>query len=122
MSKKILFIEDEPDQIMMVSMRLEANGYQIISANNGEEGLKLAQKEKPDLVLLDLVMPKMDGSEVCRHLKQDAETKKIPIIIITASGVKNLEEKCLKSGAEDVIRKPFESADLVAKIRALLGD
>ena len=120
MKKKILFIEDEPEQIMMVSLRLEAHDYKIISAGNGEEGLKKAEKENPNLILLDLVMPKMDGAEVCRRLKENPRTKDIPVIIITASGVKNLEQKCLALGAKDIIRKPFESADLVNKVKALL--
>lgn len=120
--KRILFIEDEPDQVMMVTMRLEANNWEVMSAMDGEEGLKKVKEKKPDLILLDLVMPKLDGAQVCRRLKEDPTTKKIPIIVMTASGVKNLEKKCLALGAEDIIRKPYDSLDLVAKVKALLGE
>jgi CheY-like chemotaxis protein len=117
-SKKILFIEDEPDQIMVVKIRLEADGFEFISATNGEDGLKEAQSEKPDLILLDIIMPKMDGYEVCKRLKADPKTKAIPVIVITAVATKDLEQKCVGVGADDLIRKPYESADLVAKIKS----
>ena len=120
--KKILLIEDEPFQVMMIKFRLEANNFDFISAGDGEEGLKKAREEKPDLILLDLIMPIINGYEVCRRLKQGPE-KNIPIIILTASTASignELMEKCLTCGANDYIIKPFESADLVAKIKALL--
>ena len=78
--KKILLIEDEPYQVMMVKFRLEANNYDFISACDGEEGLKKACEEKPDLILLDLFMPIIDGYEVCQRLKKNPKTKNIPII------------------------------------------
>lgn len=121
MGKKILFIEDEPDQIMMIKMRLEANNYEFVSAPDGEEGLKKAFEIKPDLVLLDLVMPKMDGYEVCRRLKKDPETSNIPILLITASGARDIEEKCIEAGANACIKKPCESKELLAKIKKLLN-
>lgn len=119
LKKKILFIEDEPDHIMMIRARLEASGFDFISAVDGEEGVKKIRREKPDLILLDIVMPKMDGYQVCKEIKKDKATAHIPILIITASGVKDLEEKCLQAGASEIIKKPFESEDLVSKIRAL---
>jgi len=120
-AKKILFIEDEPDQIMMFKMRLEANGYKVITAMDGEEGLKKVFEEKPDIVLLDVIMPKVDGYEVCRRMKTSDVTSHIPILIISASGVGNAEERCLAAGADDYIRKPCESEDLLVKIKKLIG-
>ena len=121
MLKKILFVEDEPDQIMMFKMRLEANDFEVITARDGEEGLKKLYDERPDLVLLDIIMPRMDGYEVCRRIKGNPETKDIPILIISASGVEDAEAKCLAAGAYDYIRKPCESNELVAKIKKALA-
>jgi DNA-binding response OmpR family regulator len=121
MSEKILFIEDEPDQIMMLRMRMKSYGFEIISALDGEEGLNRAFQEKPDLILLDLIMPKMNGLEVCQRLKENSETRSIPIIILTASGGKDVEEKSQAAGADDCIRKPYDSGQLVARIKALIA-
>lgn len=118
--KKILLIEDEPYQVMMVKFRLEANNFDFISACNGEEGLKKAYEEKPDLILLDLFMPIIDGYEVCRRLRQNPQTKNIPVIFFTASAGPDIKEKYPEYGADDYICKPFESEELVAKIKALL--
>lgn len=118
--KKILFIEDEPDQIKMISLRLEKNGYEVISSLDGAEGLKMAVREKPDLILLDVIMPGMDGFEVCRQLRKDPVTRHIPIISTTAAGMDDVEHQCLTAGADDCVRKPYESSDLLVKIRRLL--
>lgn len=118
--KKILFIEDEPDQIMMVSLRLKKNGFSVSSAQDGLEGVEQAIKEKPDLILLDLIMPGMDGFEVCRKLRQHHATKRIPIIAATAAGADDLEHQCMTAGANECIRKPYEAMDLLAKIHKLL--
>ena len=119
--KKILFIEDEPDQVTIVCMRLEKSGFSVLSANAGDEGLKLAIKEKPDLILLDIIMPGMDGFEICRKLRSNPVTKKIPIIATTAAGTEDLEHQCITAGADACVRKPYDSADLLVKIRRLLG-
>ena len=118
--KKILFIEDEPDQIMMISLRLEKSGFAVISSMDGEQGLKMAVAEKPDLILLDVIMPGMDGFEVARRLRNDPATKHIPIISTTAAGMDDVEHSCLMAGADDCVRKPYDSADLLAKIKRLL--
>lgn len=120
--KKILLVEDEPYQVMMVKFRLEANNFDFIAAGDGEEGLKKAYEEKPDLILLDLFMPKIDGYEVCRRLRRNPKTKNIPIIFFTASAGQDIKEKYTDYGANDYIVKPFESAELVAKIKALLKE
>jgi len=120
MGKKILFIEDEADQVMLVQTRLEANGFDVDSAGDGEEGLKKANEVKPDLIILDLFIPKLSGYEVCKQLKADPETKDIPIIVMTASGERDLEEKCQAHGADEMFRKPYDSRELVEKIRTLI--
>lgn len=120
--KKILLIEDEPSQVMMIKFRLEANNFDFLAAYDGEEGLKKALVEKPDLILLDLIMPKINGYEVCRRLRQNPEIKNIPVIILTASVGNDVSKKCLACGANDCLIKPFESADLVAKVKAWLKE
>jgi len=117
---KILFVDDEPDQIMMISLRLQKSGYAVISAADGEEGLKKATEEKPALILLDMLMPGMDGFEVCRRLRKNSETKHLPIIATTALGADDIGSQCREAGADDCIRKPYDSADLLKKIRQLL--
>jgi CheY-like chemotaxis protein len=119
-NKKILFIEDEYDQIMVLKMRLEANGFEVVYAQDGIEGLQKVSSEKPDVVLLDLILPNMDGFEICRRLKSSALTSDIPVIIISAVGIKDIEQKCIAHGADDYITKPYDSALLLNKIKLLL--
>ena len=118
--KKILFIEDEPDQIMMISLRLEKSGYAVISSMDGEQGLKKAVAENPDLILLDVIMPNMDGFEVARRLRENPVTRHIPIISTTAAGMDDVERQCIAAGADDCVRKPYDSANLLEKIKLLL--
>jgi CheY-like chemotaxis protein len=118
--RKILFVDDEPDQILMISLRLQKSGYAVVSAADGEEGLKKAFEEKPALILLDMLMPGIDGFEVCRRLRKNPVTKNIPVIATTAAGVDDIEFQCRAAGADDCIRKPYDSADLLTKIRQLL--
>lgn len=118
--RKILFIEDEPDQIVMISLRLEKNGYEVISSLEGEEGVEMAIKEMPDLILTDVIMPGMDGFEVCRRLRKNPLTKNIPIISTTAAGMDDVEHRCIAAGADDCVRKPYDSADLLMKIKRLI--
>lgn len=114
--KKVLLVDDEVDHIAMLQTRIEASGYQCLLAYDGEEGLKIALDEIPDIILLDIVMPKMNGYEMCCYLKNDDKTKKIPIIIITASGAKKLEKKCIELGVEEIMHKPYDSSYLVERI------
>ncbi|MFA7255328.1 MAG: response regulator [Candidatus Omnitrophota bacterium] len=119
-NKKILFIEDESDQIMMISLRLQKNGYEVISSMEGAEGIRKAVAEKPDLILVDVIMPGVDGFEVCRRLRKNPVTKDIPIISTTAAGADDVEHQCLTAGADDCVRKPYDSQDLLMKIKRLL--
>ncbi|PIQ89145.1 MAG: two-component system response regulator [Candidatus Omnitrophica bacterium CG11_big_fil_rev_8_21_14_0_20_42_13] len=118
--KKILIIEDEAGLVETVKFRLEANNYEVITADNGEEGLDKARREKPSLVLLDLMIPRIDGHEVCRLLKSDEKYKDIPIIIFTARAGEDDEKLASEAGANDYITKPFESKELLFRIEGLL--
>lgn len=120
-AKKVLFIEDEDELVNLVKMRLGTAGYNVISAFDGLEGLEMARRERPDLILLDIVLPKKDGLEVCRTLKNDPLTCEIPILVVTASGVAELPQKCREAGAQDFIYKPFEAQELLARISKLLS-
>jgi len=121
MAKKILIIEDEEDLAMMVQARLEVNGYQAEVMPDGETGLEKIKVEPPDLIILDIVMPGLDGYQVCRQIKTDASVKHIPIIVLTASGQKDAEDKCLAMGAACCMRKPFDPAKLLGKVKELIG-
>lgn len=119
--KKILFIEDEPDQVKIVCMRLGMSGFDFVSASDGLEGLEKAVSEKPDLILLDIIMPGIDGLEVCRRLRKNPKTASIPVIATTAAGIDDVEGECYAAGADDCIRKPYEALDLLKKIGYLLA-
>ena len=122
MLKKILIIEDEVELVEMLKVRLEANGYDIISAYDGQTGLDRAKKEKPDLILLDLMLPKIDGYQICGTLKKDKEYSRIPIIIFSARAQEHEIKLGKELGADDYITKPFEPSVLLAKIKELIGD
>lgn len=121
MAKKILIVDDEKDLVEILTFRLEAAGYDVVSAQNGQEGLEKAKSEKPDLVLLDVMMPKMDGYQVCRALKLDGKYKKVPIIILTAKVEEGDKRTGETVGADGYITKPFDSGELLAKIKELIG-
>lgn len=117
---KILIVDDEPDLITTVSFRLEKIGYEIISAADGREGLEKARQEKPDLIILDLMLPKMDGYKVCGMLKHDQRYNKIPIILFTARAQVSDQKIGMDCGADAYITKPFEPQVLLEKIKELL--
>lgn len=119
MSKKILLVDDEPDILTVTVTRLEASGYEVLIAKDGEEALELLDKIKPDLILLDLLLPKMQGDELCKKLKSDIKFKHIPIILFTASIIR-VPAKVEEIGADDYITKPFESDNLLYKIKKLI--
>ena len=118
--KHILIIDDEQDLLDLLRPRLETAGYEISTALDGQEGLNKAREEKPDLILLDVMMPKMDGYQVCRFLKFDEEYKHIPIVLLTARGQKQDKETGKKVGADGYLTKPFEKDVLLDKIGQLL--
>lgn len=119
--KRILVIEDEPDLVQMMKIRLEANGYEVLTAYDGVEGLERALKEHPDLIILDLMLPKMDGYKVLSLLKQDAQLGKVPIALFTARAQEEDIKRGLQAGADAYIRKPFQAEELLGTIRSLLS-
>ena len=118
--KKILIVDDEIDLLKATAFRLEKSGYAILNAVNGQEAIDLAKREKPDLILLDLRIPIISGSEVCKILKEDDQMKHIPIIIFTASTSSCILDKSKEAGADDCITKPFDAVELLAKIKKFL--
>jgi DNA-binding response OmpR family regulator len=120
MGKKILIIDDEQDFIKMLELRIKSAGYEVVTACDGMDGLEKARAEKPDLIILDVMLPKMNGDEVCRMLKFDTNYRKIPIIILTARAQKKDEVRAMEAGADAYLQKPFEPNILLDKIRDLL--
>lgn len=118
--KKILIVDDERDLVEMVSLRLKANGYRVITALDGMEALKKAKADGPDLIILDLMLPKMDGYKVCGLLKKDTRYAKIPIIMFTARAQGEDVKLGREMGADAYIRKPFEAKVLLAKVKELV--
>jgi len=120
MSKgKILLVDDETDVLDAVKKRLEANDYEVITAQDGEMALNKAREENPDLIILDLMLPKLDGYKVCRLLKFDSKYEDIPIIMFTARGEESDEKLGSEVGADAYIVKPFEPEALLSKVEEL---
>jgi len=117
---KIVVIEDEVDILEVINYNLSKEGFDVCSALDGEEGLALIKKEVPDLVLLDLMLPGLDGIEICRKLKTDYSTRSIPIIMVTAKGEESDIVLGLGMGADDYMVKPFRPRELIARIRSVL--
>ncbi len=122
MKKKILVVDDELIIVKLLTNRLTANGYDVVAAYDGEEALEAVRQEEPDLILLDISLPKMNGDEVCESLKKDAAYSSIPIIILTASSQKEKAEQLRAAGADGYIIKPFKPEELLSDIRRLLGE
>jgi len=117
---RILIIEDESDIGELLEYNLQKEGYDTILANNGESGLQIAKKEKPNLLILDLMLPGIDGLDVCRLIKSDRDIKDISIVMLTALGQEEDIVKGLESGADDYITKPFSFKVLIARIQSVL--
>ena len=119
--KKILIVDDTKDVLQVISRRLKSWGYEVLTAHSGEEGLRLVEEQEPDLILLDIMMPKMKGREVCAQLKANPRTARIPIIFLTALGLADHIKAGMDLGADDYLIKPFESADLKERITVCLA-
>ena len=117
---KILIVEDDRDIVEMIEYNLREEGYETLSALNGEDGVELASKEHPDLIILDIMLPIMDGFEVCRALRSNDITARIPIIILSAKSQETDKVVGLELGADDYVTKPFSPRELIARIRAIL--
>jgi two-component system alkaline phosphatase synthesis response regulator PhoP len=117
---KILVVDDEPSIVRPLAFVLQKSGYQVLTAANGEEGLEIAQAEKPDLIFLDVMMPKKNGYEVCKELKHDPELKDIYVIILTARGVEPDEEEKKQIQANEYMSKPFSPIRIVEHVKTVL--
>ena len=120
MSPLILVVEDESALVTLLRYNLEREGFRVAEARDGEEALLAAREQKPDLVLLDWMLPLLSGLEVCRQMRRMAETRGVPIIMLTARGEEGDKLRGLDSGADDYVTKPFSPSELVARIRAAL--
>ena len=118
---RILLVDDEPSIVKMVGKRLEVEGFEVLIAMDGQEGLSKAQADNPDLIVLDLMLPKLNGYEVCTMLKQDARYQKIPVVLFTAKAQEKDEKLGMECGANAYVRKPFRAQELLDTIRSLLG-
>ena len=120
MNINILIADDEPNQLELMSFNLSNAGYSIIKASNGIHALELIENHSPDLIILDWMMPKMSGIDVCRTLRSRSETKQIPIIILSARSEDSDKSLGLDTGADDYISKPFSPKELISRVKALL--
>jgi len=121
MTTKILLVDDSATVLMMERMILASERFEIVTASNGEEAQLKARIEQPNLILMDVVMPRMNGIQACKALRQDPSTKHIPIILVTTRGEAETMEQGYESGCNDYVTKPVNSAELLGKIRSILG-
>lgn len=117
----VLVADDDRDILQLVSFRLERADYEVVQANDGEEALRLVKELHPDLAVLDLMMPKLNGYEVIREIRRDEETKAIPVILLTARVQEADVARGFEAGADDYLKKPFSPQELRARVHAILG-
>ncbi len=120
MTRKILIVEDSPDMVNMLQMLLKHRGYDSFTAKNGKEAVDMAASQLPDLILLDIMLPNMDGIEAARLIRQNPKTHSILILAVTAKAFPEDREECLKNGCNDYLAKPFTLEELASKIEKLL--
>lgn len=118
--KKILIVDDEKDLVSLVSLHMKMAGYDVLSAADGEKALEIAEDEKPDLIILDLMLPKVAGWEVCKRLRQDPGIKNVPVIMLTARAEIEDKLKGFEAGADDYVTKPFSPRELVSRVKRVL--
>ena len=117
----VLVADDDRDILQLVSFRLERADYEVLQANDGEQALRLVKELRPDLAVLDLMMPKLNGYEVIREIRRDEETKAIPVILLTARVQEADVARGFEAGADDYLKKPFSPQELRARVQAILG-
>jgi two-component system, OmpR family, alkaline phosphatase synthesis response regulator PhoP len=120
MTSKVLIVEDEQGIVHLLRSRLEPEGFQVIAANNGQEGLRAVTEARPDLVILDLTLPDLDGYEVCRRIRRQPETARLPILVLSGRAEEIDKVVMLELGADDYVTKPFNAKELVARVKTLL--
>ena len=119
--RKILIVEDEKDLVRLISFHMTAAGYDVVSANNGAEALETCETVKPALIILDILLPKIDGWEVCRRLRQNPQTSRIPVIMLSALSEVSDKLKGFNLGADDYVTKPFSPRELVVRVKRVLS-
>jgi DNA-binding response OmpR family regulator len=122
MSKSILIVDDEPNIILSLEYLMEQAGYEVRTVNDGEGALESVNEKLPDLILLDVMLPKVDGYEVCREIRANPAWKDVRIIMLTAKGREVDQEKGLAFGADDYITKPFSTSEVVRKVKKILSE
>jgi DNA-binding response OmpR family regulator len=120
--KKILLVDDSATVLMMERTILMKGHYEVVTASDGEQGVAKALAEKPDLILMDLVMPRLNGFEACRRIREEEATKSTPIIMVTTRGEEANVEMGFQVGCSDYVTKPINALELMAKLKALLGE
>lgn len=120
MTSKILVIEDDPIILFLIRQTLQREGYEVVTATNGSEGLRLVYEIQPQLVVLDITMPGLNGHQVCHYLRSEASTKDLPIIMVTALSRPADQRRGFELGADDYLPKPFQLAELVTRVQSLL--
>ena len=118
---RILLIEDSPTDVAVLSQLLQRNGHQVLTSGSAEDGIELCRRELPDLVLMDVVLPGMNGFQATRALSRDALTRAIPVLIVSTKGMETDKAWGMRQGARDYVVKPPQEADLIARINAALG-
>jgi DNA-binding response OmpR family regulator len=122
MSKSILVVDDEPNIVLSLEFLMEEAGYEVRTVSDGEEALRAIKEKLPDLILLDVMLPKLDGYEVCLAVRANPAWKDVRIIMLTAKGREVDQEKGLAFGADDYITKPFSTREMVSKVKTILGE
>ena len=118
---RILIVDDSPTEVHVLKTMLEKNGFETLSASSGEDGIAMAKSEKPDLILMDVVMPGMNGFQATRKITKDADTSAIPVIIVTTKDLETDRVWGMRQGAKDYVTKPAQESELITKIKDALG-
>ena len=121
-AKTVLLVDDDPSMRKVLQRRVESWGYAVLSAGDGAEALRVAKAQKPDVILLDVMMPGLDGLEVCRRLTRGSSTKHIPVILISAKASEISSDEVSTSGAVASLQKPYDPSDLLTRIQAVLRE